>query len=246
MDEILVGVFGSDGKMGAESERAVRASEDLRFVDGVDVGDDREDVAGAAVVIDFTNPDAVMDNVEWCLCRGIHMVIGTTGFTAERLAAVKKLCDENPGTGVLIASNFSIGAVLMMSFAEQAARFYPSVEIVELHHPNKVDAPSGTAVTTAQRIGAARAEAEMGEVPDATVHDGGARGAVVEGVHIHGVRLQGLVAHQEVLMGATGETLTIRHDSYERTSFMPGVLAAVRHVVNNPGLTEGIESVIGL
>ncbi len=246
MNEILVGVFGADGKMGAEVERALRASEDLRFLAGVDMGDDREDVAEAAVVVDFTSPDAVMDNVEWCLSRGISMVIGTTGFTAERLETVRTLCDDNPGAGVLIASNFSIGAVLMMSFAEQAARFYPSIEIVEMHHPNKVDAPSGTAVTTAQRIGAARVEAEMGEVPDATVHDDGARGAVVEGIHIHGVRLQGLVAHQEVLMGATGETLTIRHDSYERTSFMPGVLASVHHVVKNPGLTEGIESVIGL
>ncbi len=246
MDEILVGIFGSGGKMGAESERAVLGAEDLRFLAGVDMGDDREDVADAAVVIDFTHPDAVMDNIEWCLSRGISMVIGTTGFTAERLDIVRKLCEENPGTGVLIASNFSIGAVLMMSFAEQAARFYPSVEIVELHHPNKADAPSGTATTTAQRIGAARAAAEMGEVPDATVQDGGARGAVVDGIHIHGVRLQGLVAHQEVLMGATGETLTIRHDSYERTSFMPGVLAAVRYVVKNPGLTEGIESVINL
>lgn len=246
MNEILVGVFGSGGKMGAEAQRAVKSTEGMQFLAGVDVGDDREDVAEAGVVIDFTHPDAVMDNVEWCLCRGISMVIGTTGFTAERLATVRKLCDENPGTGVLIASNFSIGAVLMMSFAEQAARFYPSVEIVEMHHPNKVDAPSGTAVTTAQRIGAARAEANMAEVPDATVHDGGARGAIVAGIHVHGVRLQGLVAHQEVLMGATGETLTIRHDSYERTSFMPGVLAAVRHVVDNPGLTEGIESVIGL
>ena len=246
MSELLVGVFGSGGKMGAEAERAVRATEDLQFLAGVDVGDDREDVAKADVVIDFTHPDAVMDNVEWCLSRGISMVIGTTGFTAERLEVVRKLCHENRGTGVLIASNFSIGAVLMMSFAEQAARFYPSVEIVELHHPNKVDAPSGTAVTTAQRIGAARAAASMGEVPDATLHDGGARGAVVEGIHVHGVRLQGLVAHQEVLMGAEGETLTIRHDSYDRISFMPGVLAGIRHVVDNPGVTEGIESVIGL
>lgn len=246
MNETLVGVFGSGGKMGAEAERAVRGSDDLRFVAGVDVGDDRDDVAEASVVIDFTHPDAVMDNVEWCLTRGISMVIGTTGFTAERLATVRRLCEESRGAGVLIASNFSIGAVLMMSFAEQAARFYPSVEIVELHHPNKVDAPSGTAVTTAQRIGAARAKANMDAVPDATVHDGGARGAVVEGVHIHGVRLQGLVAHQEVLLGAMGETLTIRHDSFDRMSFMPGVLAAVRHVAANPGLTEGIESVIGL
>lgn len=246
MEQISVGVFGSGGKMGAETERAVRSADDLQFVAGVDMGDDREDVAGARVVVDFTHPDAVMDNVEWCLSRGISMVIGTTGFTPERLETVRRMCDDNPGTGVLIASNFSIGAVLMMSFAEQAAKFYPSVEIIELHHPNKADAPSGTSTTTARRIADARAAARMGEVPDATVHDDGARGAVVEGIHIHGVRLQGLVAHQEVLLGTQGETLTIRHDSYERTSFMPGVLAAVRHVVDNPGLTEGIESVIGL
>ncbi len=246
MNQISVGVFGVGGKMGAEVERAIRSSEDLEFVAGVDMGDDRQDVAEAQVVVDFTHPDAVMDNIEWCLARGIHMVIGTTGFTPERLDAVQKLCDDNQSAGVLIASNFSIGAVLMMSFAEQAARFYPSVEIVELHHPNKADAPSGTSTSTARRIAAARSAADMGEVPDATVHDDGARGAVVDGIHIHAVRLMGLVAHQEVLLGAEGETLTIRHDSYERTSFMPGVLAAVRHVVKNPGLTEGIESVIGL
>ncbi|MEO7587596.1 MAG: 4-hydroxy-tetrahydrodipicolinate reductase [Arachnia sp.] len=246
MDQIRVGVFGAGGRMGAESVRAVEAAEDLVLVAGVDVDDDREQLNSAQVVVDFTHPGAVMDNIEWCASRGISMVIGTTGFTPERLAAVQQTCDRNPGVGVLIASNFSIGAVLMMSFAEQAAKFYPSVEIVELHHPNKVDAPSGTSVSTARRIGAARAEAAMGEVPDATVHDDGARGAVVDGVHIHAVRLQGLVAHQEVLLGATGETLTIRHDSYERTSFMPGVLAGIRHVVDHPGLTEGIESVLGL
>lgn len=246
MNQIKVGVFGADGKMGAEVVRAVRSADDLLLVAGVDMADDREEVATAQVVVDFTHPDAVMDNIEWGLSRGIHMVVGTTGFTPERLDAVSGLCADYPGTGVMVASNFSIGAVLMMSFAEQAARFYPSVEIVELHHPNKVDAPSGTSVSTARRIAAARAEAGMSEVPDATVHDDGARGAVVGGIHIHGVRLQGLVAHQEVLLGALGETLTIRHDSFERISFMPGVLAGIRHVVDNPGLTEGIESVIGL
>ena len=246
MDQILVGVFGVGGKMGAEVERSVRSAEDMEFVAGVDMGDDRDDVASAQVVVDFTHPDAVMDNIEWCLARGIHMVIGTTGFTADRLAAVQQMCEDKPDVGVLIASNFSIGAVLMMGFAEQAARFYPSVEIVELHHPNKADAPSGTSVSTARRIAAARSVAEMGEVPDATVHDDGARGAVVDGIHIHGVRLMGLVAHQEVLLGAEGETLTIRHDSYERTSFMPGVLAGIRHVVDNPGMTEGIETVVGI
>ncbi|MDO5735433.1 MAG: 4-hydroxy-tetrahydrodipicolinate reductase [Propionibacteriaceae bacterium] len=246
MKRIKVGVFGAGGKMGAEVVHAVQSADDMELVAGVDIGDDREDASGADVVVDFTHPDAVMDNIEWCLSRGIHMVIGTTGFTSERLEATRKLCEENHGVGVVLASNFSIGALLMMSFAEQAARFYPSVEIIELHHPNKADAPSGTSVTTARRIAAARSAAEMGEVPDATVHDDGARGAVVDGIHIHGVRLQGLVAHQEVLLGALGETLTIRHDSFERTSFMPGVLAGVRHVVDNPGVTEGIESLIGL
>lgn len=232
--------------MGAEAVRAVERAGDLQLVAGVDVDDDRELLSDAQVAVDFTHPGAVMDNIEWCAARGIHMVIGTTGFTAERLARVAALCEQNPGVGILIASNFSIGAVLMMSFAEQAARFYPSVEIIELHHPNKVDAPSGTSVSTARRIAAARAAASMDAVPDATVHDDGARGAVVDGIHIHGVRLQGLVAHQEVLLGATGETLTIRHDSFERTSFMPGVLAGIRHVVDHPGLTEGIETVLGL
>lgn len=246
MEQIRVGVFGADGKMGAEVALAVQKAEDMVLVAGVDMSDDREDVADSQIVVDFTHPDAVMDNVEWCLSRGIHMVIGTTGFTPERLEAVRQLCIQYKGTGVMIASNFSIGAVLMMSFAEQAARFYPSTEIVELHHPNKADAPSGTAITTARRIAVARTAAEMEEIPDATVHDDGARGAVVDGIHVHGVRLQGLVAHQEVLMGALGETLTIRHDSFDRISFMPGVLAGVRHVLDHPGLTEGIESVIGL
>lgn len=147
---------------------------------------------------------------------------------------------------MLIAANFSIGAVLMMKFAKLAAKFYPSAEIVELHHPNKADAPSGTAATTARDIAAARAAAGLGEVPDATVHDAGARGAVIDGIHVHGVRLQGLVAHQEVLFGDVGETLTIRHDSFDRVSFMPGVMAGIRHVKATPGLTEGIETVLGI
>lgn len=246
MDAIKVGVLGSSGKMGSEVVRAVGREDDLVLAGEVDAGDDRAALGEAQVVVDFTHPDVVMDNIEWCVPRGLHMVIGTTGFSEERLARVRQLCDENPGVGVVIASNFSIGAVLMMQFAAQAARFYPSTEIVELHHPNKADAPSGTATTTAQKVAAAREEAGLGPVPDATVHDGGARGAVVDGIHVHGVRLQGLVAHQEVLLGATGETLTIRHDSYDRVSFMPGVVQAVRHVADNPGLVQGIEGILGL
>ena len=246
MTEIRVGVFGVSGRMGSEVVRAVTRAEGMTPVGGADLGEPRDLVNRAQVVVDFTHPDAVMDNIEWCLERGLHMVIGTTGFTDERLARVRELCSEHPEVGVLIASNFSIGAVLMMKFAALAAPFYPSAEIIELHHPNKADAPSGTSATTARRIAAARAEAELGPVPDATVHDDGARGAVVDGIHIHGIRLQGLVAHQEVLFGDTGETLTVRHDSFERVSFMPGVVAGIRHVVDHPGLTLEMESVLGL
>lgn len=246
MSEIRVGVFGASGKMGSEVVRAVELAEGMTTVGGCDIGEPREQIGRAEVVVDFTHPNSVMDNIEWCLGRGLNMVIGTTGFTEERIARVRELCAAHPEVGVLIASNFSIGAVLMMQFAAKAAPFYPSVEIVELHHPNKADAPSGTSATTARRIAAAREAAGMGPVPDATVHDEGARGAVVDGVHIHSVRLMGLVAHQEVLLGAPGETLTIRHDSYDRSSFMPGVVAGIRHVIDHPGLTLEMESVLGL
>ena len=243
---IRTGVFGIDGKMGSEVARAVEAAFGLELLGGVDVGGDRDDLRSADVIVDFTHPDAVMGNIEWAFENQINLVVGTTGFNAERFDRVRELCREHPEVGILIAANFSIGAVLMMKFAALAAPFYPSVEIVELHHPNKAEAPSGTATTTAHRVGEARAAAEMGPVPDATVHDGGARGAVVDGIHVHGVRLQGLVAHQEVLLGTEGETLTIRHDSFDRASFMPGVVAAVRHVKDNPGFTDGIEGVLGI
>ncbi|MDO5092790.1 MAG: 4-hydroxy-tetrahydrodipicolinate reductase [Propionibacteriaceae bacterium] len=246
MSTIQVGIFGIGGKMGSEVRRAVEAAPGLEVVGGVDLSESRDQVGQAQVVVDFTHPDAVMENIAWCVERGIHMVIGTTGFTPERIATVQELCASHPGVGVLIAANFSIGAVLMMQFAAKAAPFYPSVEIVELHHPNKADAPSGTSATTAKKVAAARKAAGLGPVPDATVHDAGARGAVVEGIHIHGIRLQGLVAHQEVLLGAHGETLTIRHDSFDRASFMPGVVAGIRWVVDHPGYTEGIEGILGL
>jgi 4-hydroxy-tetrahydrodipicolinate reductase len=246
MSEIRVGVFGVSGKMGSQVVQAVGDADGMTVVGGSDIREPREAIKQAQVVVDFTHPDAVMDNIEWCLERDLHMVIGTTGFTEERLERVRELCAQHPHVGVLIAANFSIGATLMMKFAELAAEHYPSVEIIELHHPNKADAPSGTASTTAQRVAAARAASGMGPVPDATVHDNGARGGVVEGIHLHAVRLQGLVAHQEVLFGAAGETLTIRHDSYDRASFMPGVIASIRHVVAQPGLTLGIESLLAL
>ena len=226
---IKVGVFGSRGRMGAEVCRAVEAAEDLELVAALDVGDDRTIAESCEVVVDFTHPDAVMDNLRWCIDHGVHAVVGTTGFTDERLAELRTILADQPGVGILVAANFSIGAVLMMHFAEQAARFYESVEIIELHHPNKADAPSGTASTTAARIAAARSAAGLGVPPDATTQEvAGARGADIEGIRVHGVRLRGLVAHQEVLFGDVGETLTIRHDSLDRVSFMPGVLAGVR------------------
>ncbi|HVY10296.1 MAG TPA: 4-hydroxy-tetrahydrodipicolinate reductase [Mycobacteriales bacterium] len=241
---IKVGVLGAKGRMGAEVCRAVEAADDLELVAGVDVGDDRDPLAAAEVVVDFTTPGAVMDNVRWCVEHGRHAVVGTTGFDDHRIAEIDALVSANSGIGVVIAPNFGIGAVLMMRFAAAAAPHFESVEIIELHHPNKIDAPSGTARRTAKMI----AEARRGEAsPDATTESlDGARGAEVDNVHIHAVRLAGLVAHQEVLLGGHGETLTIRHDSLSRESFMPGVLLAVRAVSSRPGLTVGIESLLGL
>jgi 4-hydroxy-tetrahydrodipicolinate reductase len=245
--ELEVAVFGARGRMGAEVCRAVEAAEGLTLTAALDVGDDREPAAGCAVAVDFTHPDAVLDNVAWCLERGISVVVGTTGFTPARLDRVRELLAAAPGTGVVIAANFSIGAVLMMHFAEQAAAFYESVEIIELHHPDKADAPSGTASATAARVAAARAAADLPPPPDATSSGlEGARGAQADGIAVHSVRLRGLVAHQEVLFGGEGETLTVRHDSLDRVSFMPGVIAAVRAVGDRPGLTVGIEAVLGL
>jgi 4-hydroxy-tetrahydrodipicolinate reductase len=242
-----VGVFGSRGRMGAEVCRAVESAPDLELVAAIDLGDDRLPAESAQVIVDFTHPDAVMDNLSWCIDHGIHAVVGTTGFTDERLNLLRTGLGQHEGVGVLIAPNFSIGAVLMMRFAEQAAAFYESAEIIELHHAGKADAPSGTAANTARRIAAARVAADLAPPPDATVQElPGARGAQVDGIRVHGVRLRGLLAHQEVLFGAEGETLTIRHDSLDRVSFMPGVIAAVRAISSRPGLTVGIESVLGI
>jgi 4-hydroxy-tetrahydrodipicolinate reductase len=242
-----VAVFGSRGRMGAEVCRAVESAPDLELVAAIDLGDHRAPAEAAQVVVDFTHPDAVMDNITWCIDHGIHAVVGTTGFTDERLDRLRTALADHDGVGVLVAPNFSIGAVLMMHFAEQAAAFYESAEIIELHHPGKADAPSGTAANTARRIAAARNAAALAPPPDATVQElAGARGAQVDGIRVHGVRLRGLVAHQEVLFGAEGETLTIRHDSLDRVSFMPGVMAAVRAIGTRPGLTVGIEPLLGI
>jgi 4-hydroxy-tetrahydrodipicolinate reductase len=246
---LTVGVLGARGRMGTEVVKAVNAADDLELVAMVDEGDWLFNVAdaGAEVVVDFTRPDVVMDNIRFCIDQKIHCVVGTTGFDDEKLATVAEWLGPNPEVGVIIAPNFGIGAVLLMRFAQEAARFFPSAEIVELHHPYKVDAPSGTATRTARLIAAARRAAGLPPVPDATTDAlPGARGADVEGIAVHSVRLTGLVAHEEVLMGSAGETLTLRHDSYDRASFMPGVLLAVREIVRHPGLTVGIESLLGL
>ncbi len=249
IESIRVGVLGARGKMGLEVCRAVDRSPDMELVAMVDQGDWLFNIADAAaeVVVDFTSPDSVMDHVHWCIEQGIHVVVGTTGFTDARYERIRGWLAHHPELGVIVAPNFGIGAVLMMAFAERAARHFESAEILELHHPNKVDAPSGTAQRTAELIAAARAGAGVGAMPDATRDEmAGARGTDVKGVRIHSVRVQGLVAHQEVIFGTTGETLTLRHDSYDRSSFMPGVLLAIRTVRERPGLTVGIGPLLDL
>jgi 4-hydroxy-tetrahydrodipicolinate reductase len=247
--QIRVGVLGAQGKVGQAICQAVEAADDLALVAQIDK-DDTLDLlveSGAQVVVDFTHPDVVMGNLEFVIKHGIHAVVGTTGFDEGRLETVRGWLADQPEIGVLIAPNFAIGAVLCMRFAEQAARYFESVEIVELHHPNKADAPSGTAARTAQLIAAAREKAGSAPIPDATTSElDGARGASVDGVRVHSVRLAGLVAHQEVLLGTQGETLTIRHDSIDRSSFAPGVLLGVREIGRRPGLTVGIDAFMDL
>ncbi|HYS36457.1 MAG TPA: 4-hydroxy-tetrahydrodipicolinate reductase [Pseudonocardiaceae bacterium] len=248
-DPIRVGVLGARGRMGAQVCRAVESAGDMEVVGMIDVGDWMFDLVDAAaeVVVDFTHPDVVMDNLRFCADHNIHAVVGTTGFDAERLATLRSWLEHKPDLGVVVAPNFAIGAVLSMRFAQLAAKYYESVEIIELHHPRKADAPSGTATRTAELITAARAEAGMPEIPDATSQErDGARGANLDGLRVHSVRLAGLVAHQEILFGTEGETLSIRHDSLDRSSFMPGVLLAVRSIVDRPGLTVGLESLLDL
>ncbi|MEW2222419.1 4-hydroxy-tetrahydrodipicolinate reductase [Streptomyces sp. NPDC006990] len=249
MSKLRVAVLGARGRMGSEAVRAVEGAEDMELVAALGSGDQLRTLtdAGAEVAVDLTRPDAVMGNLEFCLAHGIHAVVGTTGWTDDRLATVRAHLAAAPGTGVLIAPNFGIGAVLTMRFAQQAARFFESVEVVELHHPGKADAPSGTAVRTAQLVAEARGAAGLPAQPDATTTAlEGARGADVDGVPVHAVRLRGLVAHQEVLFGDEAETLTIRHDSLHRSSFMPGVLLGVRKVPASPGLTFGLEHFLDL
>lgn len=233
--------------MGSEVCAAVTGADGMELVAAVDEGDGRDALARADVAVDFTHPGVVMDNLRWCVDHGMHAVVGTSGFDPARFETVRSWLAERAGTNVLVAPNFSIGAVLMMRFARQAARLFESAEIVELHHPGKADAPSGTGRHTAESMARARDAAGVPPPPDATVSAvDGARGADIDGIRVHSVRLSGLIAHQEVLLGGHGETLTIRHDSMNRASFMPGVLLGVRRVGTLPGLTVGIEPLLDL
>jgi len=242
--KIRVGVLGARGRMGAEVVKAVSNSIDLELVAELDLGDSLDQLVSskAQVVVDFTTPDSVMKNLEFLIQNNIHAVVGTTGFDSARIDSLSKELSKHPQVGVLIAPNFAIGAVLMMEFAEKAARYFDSAEIIEMHHPAKVDAPSGTAARTAELMTQARKDSKKAPMPDATKQSlEGARGSKVGDIQIHSIRAQGLVAHQEVLLGGVGETLTIRHDSLDRAGFMPGVLLGVRSVINHPGLTHGLD-----
>ncbi|MFG2297182.1 4-hydroxy-tetrahydrodipicolinate reductase [Streptomyces sp. NPDC048603] len=249
MSKLRVAVLGAQGRIGSEAVKAVEAAEDMELVAALGRGDKLETLveSEAQVAVELTTPGSVMGNLDFLIRHGIHAVVGTTGWTEDRLAQLNTWLSASPETGVLIAPNFSIGAVLTMKFSAQAARYFESVEVVELHHPNKVDAPSGTATRTAQLIAEARAKAGCAPQPDATATAlDGARGANVDGVPVHAVRLRGLLAHQEVLLGGEGETLTIRHDSLHHSSFMPGILLGARRVPQTPGLTFGLEHFLDL
>lgn len=235
--------------MGSEAVKAVESAEDMELVAALGRSDSFQQAidSGATHVVDLTVPDATVDNVHGAVANGLHSVVGTTGWDASRLEALRGLLEEHPEAGVLIAPNFALGSVLASAFAAKAAQYFESAEIVELHHPNKVDAPSGTAVRTAGLMAGARQAAGVGPSPDATQQEvEGARGADIDGIRVHSVRLRGLVAHQEVLLGSAGEQLTFRHDSFDRASFMPGVLLGLRTVAQRPGLTHGLDGYLDL
>ena len=242
-----VGVVGASGRMGTAICAAVAAADGLELTAEVGSGDSLQALSGCDVVVDVTRPDAVLDTVRWCVGHEVHVVVGTSGMDGARLAEVRSLLGGAPAVGVLVAPNFSLGAVLAMRFAAEAARYFESVEVVETHHPDKVDAPSGTARRTAELVSEARSAAGSGPLPDATTHDpDGARGARIDGVPVHARRVRGVTAAQEVLFGSAGETLSISHETSGRDAYMPGVLLAVRAVPSLPGVTVGLESVLGL
>ncbi|WP_313811709.1 4-hydroxy-tetrahydrodipicolinate reductase [Glutamicibacter sp.] len=247
--QIKVAVLGAAGRMGSEAVKAVSEAADMELVASLGRGDDLQQIieAGATHVVDLSVPGSTEQNVRFAVEHGLHAVVGTTGWSDERRAELQLLLQRHPSVGVLIAPNFALGSVLASAFAATASKYFESVEIIELHHPNKVDAPSGTAVRTAELIASSREAAGVDASPDATETQlDGARGAVVDGIHVHSVRLRGLVAHQEVLLGGPGEQLTLRHDSYDRASFMPGVLLGLRTVASKPGLTYGLDGYLEL
>lgn len=248
-DALRVAVLGASGRMGSEAVTAVQQAAGMQLVAAVGSGDSLQQLieTGATHMVDLTVPDATEENVRFAVEHGIHAVVGTTGWDSERLTALEQKLTAHPEVGVLIAPNFALGAVLASAFAAKAAQYFESAEVIELHHPKKVDAPSGTAVRTAELMAASRRAAGVGPSPDATQKQlDGARGATVEDIHVHSVRLRGLVAHQEVLLGSTGEQLSIRHDSFDRASFMPGVLLGLRTVAARPGLTHGLDGYLDL
>lgn len=246
-DKLRVAVIGANGRMGQAATAAIDAATDLELVATLRRGDSLETLlaAGTQIVVELTVPDSSETNVRFAVEHGLHAIVGTTGWDAARQAALEDLLNLHPGVGVLIAPNFALGSVLASRFAAQAAKYFDSVEIIELHHPHKVDAPSGTAIRTAQLI--AEARSSLPAAPDATETAlDGARGASVHGVPVHSVRLAGLTAHQEVLLGSTGEQLTFRHDSFGQDSFMPGILLGIRQVAQHPGLSYGLDSYLEL
>lgn len=247
--QLKVAVLGAGGRMGTAAVKAIEEADDVELVAALRRGDPLNTMvaAGAQVAVDLTVPESTEANVHFAVEHGIHAVVGTTGWDNRALSGLRQVLAAHPETGVLIAPNFALGSVLATAFAAKAAKYFESVEIIELHHPRKVDAPSGTAVRTAQLIAEARRNAGIAAAPDATETQlDGARGATVEGIPVHSVRLSGLVAHQEVLFGAPGEQLTIRHDSFTRESFMPGMLLGVRQVGSRPGLTVGLDGYLDL
>jgi len=243
-----VAVLGAKGRMGTEAVAAINAATDLTLSAALDIEDSLDELiqTGTEIIVDFTTPDSVMKNLEFAINNGIHVVVGTTGFDDKKIGHLKTLLSKQPKVGALIAPNFGLGAVLMMQFSQTAAKYFESAEIIEMHHANKIDAPSGTAVRTAEMITAARKESNKANMPDATISSlPGARGAKVGDVPVHSIRGHGYVAHQEVVFSDAGETLTIRHDSINRSGFMPGVLIGIRNVVKFPGLTIGLENYMG-